>query len=445
MDTEQKWAELTPEQKREQRFKRWLEAPGVKFASPEAKKAYKERVTRLSNVLLLKEPDRVPVQLPSGNFPAYYAGGTLHQVMYDYDALRQAWIKFIHDFDMDTYRGPSLVHAGKVLEILDYKLYKWPGHGLASDVKGYQFVEGEYMRADEYDALMKDPSDFSFRVLAPRLAGALEPLKNFAPFSSMLGRPVNLVPTFSRPEVRAAFQALMDAGKEMAKWQKAVSACDREALMMGLPNLQGGAAAAPFDTIGDALRGTQGIIMDMYRQPDKLLEALEYIADLNIERTIAGVNASGGVTVWFALHKGDDTFMSPRQFETFYWPTLKKVIMALINEGIMVSLFAEGKYLMRLDVIKDLPRSWAMLHFDQTDMATAKKVLGDTACIAGNVPASLMCTGTPEDVKKYCRKLIDVCAPGGGFILTGGASATETNAANLRAMMEAAKEYGVYK
>lgn len=74
MDIEQKWAELTSEQKREKRFKRWLEAPGVKFASREAEKTYKERVTRLSNALLLKEPDRVPVQLPSGNFPAYYSG-----------------------------------------------------------------------------------------------------------------------------------------------------------------------------------------------------------------------------------------------------------------------------------------------------------------------------------------------------------------------------------
>ena len=442
---DKKWEDLTPEEKREERFKRWLGAAGVKFASPEAEKAYKERATRLGKAIRGEEPDRVPVQLPSGNFAAYYVGSTLQKVMYDYDELRRAWIKFIHDFDMDTYRGPGLVHAAKVLEILDYKLYKWPGHGLAPDVKGYQFVEGEYMMADEYDALMKDPSDFSFRVLMPRLAGALEPLEKFAPFSSMLGRPMNMVPTFMRPEVQATFQALIDAGKEMSKWQEAVSACNREALVVGLPSIQGGAAAAPFDTIGDALRGTQGIIRDMYRQPDKLCEAMDFIADINIERAIESVNASGGVTAWFALHKGDDTFMSDKQFETFYWPTLKKVIMALINEGIMVSLFAEGKYLRRLEFIKELPKGWAIWHFDQTDMATAKKVIGDTACIMGNVPTSIMCYGTAQEVKDYCHKLIEICAPGGGYILTGGASATETNAENLRAMMDAAKEYGVYK
>jgi uroporphyrinogen-III decarboxylase len=111
----------------------------------------------------------------------------------------------------------------------------------------------------------------------------------------------------------------------------------------------------------------------------------------------------------------------------------------------MVSLFAEGRYVTRLEVIKEIPKGWSIWHFDQTDMATAKKVLGDSACIMGNIPTSLMCTGTAQDVKEYCRKLIEVCAPGGGFILTGGASATETNAKNLRAVMEAAREYGTYK
>jgi uroporphyrinogen-III decarboxylase len=56
-----------------------------------------------------------------------------------------------------------------------------------------------------------------------------------------------------------------------------------------------------------------------------------------------------------------------------------------------------------------------------------------------------MVTGTPKEVKEYCRKLIEVCAPGGGFILTGGARVDQGNPDNLRAMMEAAKEYGRYK
>jgi uroporphyrinogen-III decarboxylase len=83
-------------------------------------------------------------------------------------------------------------------------------------------------------------------------------------------------------------------------------------------------------------------------------------------------------------------------------------------------------------------------YFDQTDMTRAKKVLGDTACLAGNVPTSLLMTGKPEEVKEHCRKLIEVCGQGGGYILAGGANIDFGNPDNLRAMMEAAKEYGVY-
>jgi uroporphyrinogen-III decarboxylase len=82
--------------------------------------------------------------------------------------------------------------------------------------------------------------------------------------------------------------------------------------------------------------------------------------------------------------------------------------------------------------------------FDRTDMSRAKRILGDRNCISGNVPTSLLCTGTPQEIKEYCRKLIEVCAPGGGYILNGGASVHNTTAENLRAMMEAAKEYGAY-
>ena len=444
---EKKWEELTPEEKREVRFKRWLETKDIKFASPEAEKAYKERATRLMNAILLREPDRVPVQLPVGNFPIYYAGGTLQKVMYDYEELRRAWRKFLYDFDMDTYSGPGSIYPGKVLETIDFRMYKWPGHGLAPGVSSYQFVEDEYMMADEYDALIRDPSDFAMRVFMPRVVGALEPLKNLVPFSSILGigSPIGYVSPGRRPDVQAAFQAIIDAGKEMEKWQEVVGDCNREALAAGFPSIRGGSTLAPFDSIADILRGTRGITKDMYRQPDKLITAMEKIADLTIEQAISSANALGGIMVGFPLHKGDDTFMSQKQFETFYWPTLKRVILALINEGLMVMLVAEGRYEMRLDTIKELPRGWTWWHFDQTDMAKAKKILGDMACIAGNVPSSLLYTGTPRDVKEYCRRLIEVCGEGGGYILTGGSSVAKANPDNLHAFMEAAKEYGVYK
>jgi uroporphyrinogen-III decarboxylase len=246
------------------------------------------------------------------------------------------------------------------------------------------------------------------------------------------------------PEVRKAYQAIIDYGEETAKWMGPIMQFDREATEAGYPSMFGGQSHAPFDILADTMRGTKGIILDMYRQPEKLLAAIEKVTPMNIAVGIDGANMSGRPIVFFALHKGDDTFMSSAQYEKFYWPTFRKVILGLIDEGLVPLLFAEGRYDNRLEIIKDLPRGKVIWHFDRTDMFRAKKILGDNACIAGNVPASLLCTGTPKAVKEYCRKLIEVCGEGGGFILTGGASIDKGDPDNLRAMTEAVMEYGAY-
>lgn len=441
---ERKWTELTPDEKRAERFKRWLTPPDIEFSSPETGEAYKKRVTRFIRVISLEEPDRVPVILPAGNFPIYHAGMTLKEAMYDNIKLCQAYRKFFSEFEADTFASPGMVPSGRASEIINSLSSKWPGHGLPDGASMQQFVEGEYMKADEYDVFLDDPSDFCLRYYLPRTLGALAPFARFSPLPHILGMPNRFLMPAVMPEVRAAFQAIIDYGNETAKWQEPIAEFNREALAAGYPSLYGGQSHAPFDILADTLRGTRGIVMDMYRQPEKLLEAMDMLTPINIDCGLQMANASGRPIVFFALHKGDDTFMSDKQYEKFYWPTFRKVIMGLIEEGCVPMLFAEGKYNNRLEIIKDLPEGKVMWHFDQTDMARAKGILGETACIAGNVPSSLLRTGTPRAVKEYCRKLIEVCGKGGGFILTGGASIDKGNPDNLRAMMEAAEEYGVY-
>ncbi len=440
------WSLLTREQKREQRLAPHLSGVGINFRNAEAKKMYHERITRTIKAMMCQQPDRVPVNLPVGFFPAYYAGGTLKQAMNDYPFLKTAWLKFMEDFyyDMDAFMAPSLVFSAPAMEILQYKPYQWPGHGLGDNVNSYQFVEAAYMNADEYEYLIKDPSDFAFRVMIPRSVGCLEPLSQFPALNSFMGMPMGIAYPFMNPKMREAFQSLIKAGEELEKRSHYIMEFDRASQEAGFPGGGGGLAVAPFDIIGDFLRGTTGTILDMYRQPEKLLAAIDVFTEQTITRLISSINANGGFSVSFPLHKGDDTFMSNKQFERFYWPSLKKVIDALINEGIMVSLFAEGKYNRRLEYIGDFPKGWVQWRFDQTDMANAKKMVGKTCCISGNVPASVMLYGSPMEVKEYCRRLIETCAPGGGYVLSGGSTATEASPANLRAFMQAAQEFGKY-
>ncbi len=445
-DTVENWSELTPEQKREERFKKWLAAPGVNFKNKEAEKLYKERVTRFIKVLKMEEPDRVPCMLPVGYFPAYYAGYNLKTVMYDYEKQRDAWMKFMDDFgDMDTFGGPMFVLPAPALEMIDHKIHKWPGHGIADDVGSYQFVESDYMKADEYDKLIMDPSDFWLRTFMPRQAGAFEPLANLPHLTAFVGIPIFYLGRFADPKIQQAYKTMFKAGEEIVKWQMTIGVVGREAIERGYAGFGGGMSGAPFDMLTDMLRGTTGIFLDMYRQPEKIHEALDSLTPLVIQEAVTSADMSMAPIIMMPLHKGEKGFMSPKQFEEFYWPSFKKVLLGMINEGLVPMPFAEGNYIPRLEVIQDMPRASMLWYFEYMDMAKAKATVGKKNCIAGNLPISTMVTGTAKDVREGCRKLIETCAPGGGYILTAASSMDHGRIENLHAMMDAAKEYGVYK
>jgi uroporphyrinogen-III decarboxylase len=329
--------------------------------------------------------------------------------------------------------------------MIDHKLHTWPGHGIGDDLPAYQFVEKEYIKADEYDKLIQDPSDFWLRSFMPRMAGAFKPLAKLPHLTPFIGIPIFYLSRFGDPEVQAALKTMMAAGDEIVKWQKVVDEIGREALESGFPPFAGGMSGAPFDMLTDMCRGTRGIIMDMFRQPRKIHEAVERIIPIVVNEAVAASENAISPVILMPLHKGDNTFMSPEQFETFYWPGFRKVLIGLIDEGLVPMPFAEGNYQPRLNIIKDMPRASMIWYFEHMDMARAKAILGDTACIAGNLPVSKMVVGTPQEVKAGCRKLIETCAPGGGYILAASASVEKGKAENMRAMLDAAKEYGTYR
>ena len=444
---EKKWEELTPDEKQEARFQKWMSPPGVEFKSPEAEKSYKERATRIKDAIQLKKkPDRVPVLLIPSFFPAFYSGLTPLDVMYDYEKANNAWKKFYVDFAPDGHFGCVAPGPGRFFDILGYKLYKYPGHGVAPE-HTYQCIEGEYMKADEYNAFLQDPSHFFTTTILPRIFGALEPFKqlpNLATINEMYGTGITFFP-YGLPDVQAAFKALLEAGSEALKWLGYFLAFEKEMPAIGFPSGQAGYTKAPFDILGDTLRGTRGIMTDMYRQPDKLIEAMDKMTPFWIQKGIIESNMNSNPLIFLPLHKGADGFMSDEQYKKFYWPYLKKILLGLIDEGVVPFLWAEGGSNSRLEVIQDLPKGKTAWLFDEVDMVRAKEILGDVACVAGNMPMDLLTIGTPQQVKDYAKKLIDNCGKGGGYIMANCAFFDDVKPENVRAMVEFTKEYGVYK
>lgn len=430
--------------KRQERFRIWREAEHVPFPSPAAKALYQEKVDMLIDALSLeKKPKRIPVCPSPGFYPVQFGGISFRDAHYDNAKLAAAWEKYYDEFQPDTYNTPGNLVSGKILDLLDYRLYKWAGAGVGND-KSFQYIEKEYMKADEYQDFIDDPTGYMLNVYFPRIAGNLAPLADFPLIPAQLEIPMISagIRPFGTPEFSGLLQKLAEAGQEVNNWFKAQSGVNLRIMGKGYPTLYGGFSKAPLDAIGDSLRGTVGVMMDIYKRPDLLLEACERMTPFMIKIGIASARASGNPLVFMPLHKGADSFMSQAQFDKFYWPSFRKVLIGLINDGCVPLLFAEGSYNKRLEAIRDLPKGSVIWWFDQTDMVKAKETLGDVACIMGNVPLSLMCTGTPESVTGYCRNLIDKVGRNGGYIMSTGAGFEDVKAENVRAMITFCKEYG---
>jgi hypothetical protein len=449
---EKKWEAMTPDEKQEVQFQKLLnpkdpQGNALKFQSPEAESSYKASINRLKDAVQLKKtPDRVPLALLPSMFPFISAGMTVQEAMYDYDKCAAAFRKFILELKPDMHIGAAQAGPGKFYELLDYKLYKWPGHGVAPE-HCYQCVEQEYMKAGEYDLLITDPSFYFHNFYLPRVFGALQGFTMLPPVTGILeiyGVAFNFIP-YALPPVQGTFKALFEAGAEALKWAMVIGGLNAELATLGYPNILGGFTKAPFDTIGDTLRGTRGIIMDMYRQPDKLLKAMEALVPIMIGMGIGSAQQTGNPQIFMPLHKGADGFLSDEQFKKFYWPTFKAVMLGLIEGGCIPFPALEGHWGSRLEIIQDIPRGKTMWMVDQTDMAKVKQTLGKNACLIGNVSSSMLKLGTPQDVKAYVKKLIDTCGKDGGLIISNGAFFDEAKPENVKAMAEARKEYGVYK
>ena len=187
-------------------------------------------------------------------------------------------------------------------------------------------------------------------------------------------------------------------------------------------------------------------MLDMYRRPDKIKEAMNTLLPLNIEMGLNSATNNNNPFVFIPLHKGADSFMSRDQYAEFYWPTLKKLILGIIEGGCVPCLFVEGAYNNRLDFLKDsdLPNGKIYWFFDKTDMVKVKEHLSNKAAFGGNVPGSMLKTSTPDKVEEYVKNLIEDVAGDGGYMLTTGAVIDDAEEENMRAMIKAANKYGKY-
>jgi hypothetical protein len=435
------WKKMSPLERRAARLDAWQNAP-VQFASPEAEAKYKERIERLRKIYDMEPHDRPIADLFMGanEYIVRRKGMLGKDIIYNHDKLREPILEFHREFQPDVSVA-VLPYPGKPWDMLDFKTYIWGGQKLPENL-AIQAVEGEYMTADEYKDFAADPTAFWLKQYLPRAYGALGAmamLPDFTRISESVDT-IDLLVPFGLPPFQEMLKKMMDAGNELMKILGAVGQTGAMVAAEGFPAMGLNIVKTPFDYLGDTLRGTKGILMDMYRHPKDLLAATEAYVPVLIKSIIGASDRTGAPCAMYVLHKGADGFMSKEQFEKFYWPTWKQVMMALYEEGIISYLFIEGSYNTRLEYLAEMPEKSLVCHFDKSDMQRVKEVLSDKFIIAGNVPASLMTAGTTDEVRAYCDNLVDMFGDKPGYIMAHGCYFENTTDEKIRAVIDSVRK-----
>jgi uroporphyrinogen-III decarboxylase len=418
---------------------------------------FMERMNRVLTAVSLKEPDRVPITPMSIYYAAVVSGLSKKEAMSEPMKFATAQKEVFAPLNFDMVPPMLGVFPSRVWDALDTQTFKWPGaekeeHRLPDEIH-FQWVEDEYMKAEEYDEFLADPTGFSLQKMLGRHH------KNLAGFQ-MFPDVINLVhsygsfmslPAFFGPPNIPMLEAIKKAGMAMGNYMQANQWYIMEMMKLGFPTSFDLFQQAPYDVWSESVRGMTGIMMDMYRHPEELKAALWKLVPTAIKSTVimSKMMPTKNPIIFIPLHRGADGFMSDEQFAEFYWPTLTAIMEGFIKEGLIPCPFYEGGYNERLDFLAD----FAMKHpakmiywFDRTDIIHAKEVFGDYATIRGNIPGSLMATGTPEQMDAYVKKIIEGCKAGGGLIIDGGVSGIvdEAKPENVKAMVDAVFKYGKY-
>lgn len=404
---------------------------------------YGMRLQRIEDAIALKEPDKIPLApLFDGAIQNFY-GSSYRNIYYDHQKAIGAVMAFYNDYPQCDAAYGALLTSGKALELAGFNFLDWPGRPgtTVSDHSTQQILEHALMEPEEYPELLKDFTGFMIRKFYPR---AFDNLKGL---SSIEFRPASLASTavlgpLTAPAMEDTYKLLIEIGKLDAEANAAFMGIGYALAGMGMPSMFTGFSEAPYDILADYFRGTVGMMEDLFEHEEEINAVCDMFADQQIQALqYLRFIPMPGKRVFFPLHKGMDGFMNPRQYEKLYWKPLKKIMMALIDMGVTPFIYTEGKYNTRLQQLADVPKGKVIYHFEDVDMKEAKRILGGTACIMGNLPVAMVEYGKKQAVVDYCKYLIDTCAPGGGYIFDFNGSLEGASRENVDAMFNTFETY----
>lgn len=389
---------------------------------------YQARLKRYLTAMRNEKPDMVPIRPFVAEFTAKYAGFTCQDVTQDYRKAFEAVLRCVEDFDWDAVVGNMVYVFAGIPQAMNLSYYAFPGVELPPDV-GFQYLEPPedraFMRSEEYDLLIEDPTGYLFNVWFPRVSRDAVPVGAAVTFRNNL--------------------AYLKGGMAMLDYFTALGKQNEALKAKGVVPAICGILKAPLDILADKLRGYYGLARDLMERPKKVQQACEALMPHLYKVALLSADPEKQLPVTMWMHRSCVPLISMEHFHNIYWPTTKPILEELWKNGHQVLMYAEGNWDAHLETFRELPPGSVIYHVDRGDLLRARRVLGDRFALSGGFPNDLLTFGTPEEVRAICRKIIQEVARDGGYIMDAGAIIqNDASVENVKALTEATREYGQY-
>ena len=362
---------------------------------------FNARTERIFDAVFLKKPDRVPVVLEYSAFAAVVTGVSMAKFVSSPRKATETMIQAYH-----LVGGGDAVNYGSFWPWgLSYDFLcqvKVPGYDLPED-EIWQAVEAELLRQSDYEAILTE--------------GWPAVLRNIMEERILAQAP--------RPLVAARLE---DFNSRRA-WQE-----------LGLPVLSGGDVTTPYELLCGG-RSLMAFVQDLFGLPDKVEEVMAAMVPHLAQVTIAANRGKGYPMLWVGGWRAAPAGLSPQMFERFVWPYFRRLVEEVVEAGFIALLHLDSNWDRELARFKELPRGKCLMALDgETDISKAREILDGHMCVMGDVPASLLYSGDPDEVYTYARRLIEQLGPDGFILQSGCDIPANAKLENVQAMVAAAMD-----
>lgn len=368
------------------------------------------RVQLFRDAANFKKTERIPHLSAAVTWKVFDAGHTLDEALTDFDVMEECVRHFLNTYPVDAMLDIGIRNQFNVTEAFGPGGYYY----YTPDVVGIK--DHAHCTLDTLDEYLENPEKYIWEKVLPNKYGEewnnktldvwKKTFKEYMNYTGFIFRMNGVMKEFGIPS-------------------------------MAPNNPMSGAIQFGIEELEANLLGIKQLSIAMRRGPDKLEDFIRRWDAEHIDPLVEKVKKGKGPNYKYCFDASvmmlAHNIMNQKQFERFYWPSLKKLLDAYAEKGMNVRVFCEGSIGRYLDYFTDFPKGTLTFHLEQDDPFTVREKLPNVA-IMGGMTTDMLANATPEECVAYTKRLCDELGKEGGFIFSENKMLSYRNDANSENM-----------